>query len=336
MLRLRSAPSLRGADVADAAVVKDGVACLVAGMFLALMACGDAGVRDPSSTAGVDERPVPSSQGSGEGPDAGDANTGSVGAQITLPAGQAIEVVLWTLTASTSAVVQTGSVDVSRSLRAAFSVGNIPAGSGYRVALSATTIDGSVICAGSATFDVFARQTTQVSALMACNVATSGAQVTRVDGVAFDCAAINNVTISPDEVTVGSFASASASATGPAPGAITVAWSAFGGTFDNPSSPTPRFTCTQPGTATLTVTAADGPVPSGSSCNAALGSRTVTVKCDAPVVATAVPALPPWAVALLSVAVFGAGSFWARRRSRIATNSHVFERPHGAVVRLPS
>jgi hypothetical protein len=210
--------------------------------------------------------------------------------------------------------VRNGLVDVSNTPAANFLVGNLPSAMGYSIALSSTAKDGSVVCGGSATFDVAPRATTSVPVAMACNVATGGAKVTRVDGSTFDCAAVASVTATPAETTVGSAVSLAAVAKGPDTGALSYSWTASSGSFDNPGSATPRFTCTAPGLATLVVTASDGPVPSGASCSPDLDTRAVTVRCD-PVVA--VPALPPWAVVLLGFAMLGVGSVAARRRCRV-------------------
>jgi hypothetical protein len=243
--------------------------------------------------------------------------TGSISAQITLPAGQRIDVVLWTVAGGgATGAVQNGLADVSNSLKAAFLVGNLPSAKGYGITLSATASDGSVVCGGSANFDVAPRSTTPVAVAMACSVATGGAKVTRGDGSTYDCAALASAAATPAETQVGSSVAVSAKANGPDPGSLSYSWMASSGSFDDPSSATPQFTCGAVGIATLTVSAADGPVPVGASCNSGLGTKTVTVKCDPAIVA--VPALPPWATVVLGLAVMGLGSLTASRRRRLA------------------
>jgi hypothetical protein len=272
---------------------------------------GGAGYAAPAPTGSSGNAPAP---GSTFDAGAGGETTGSLSAQITLPAGQNIAVVLWTISGGgTVGSVQSGLVDVSHSLVAAFIVGNLPSAMGYRITLSATADDGSVICAGSASFDVAPRATASVAVGMACNVATMGAQVTRVDGSTFNCAAVSSVTATPAETTVGSSVTVSGTANGPDPGGLSYSWTATSGSFDKPNSPTAQFTCAAAGLATLTLTAGDGPVPLGSSCATSLNTKTVAVRCD-PVIA-AVPALPPWAMVLLGLTMLGVGSLAAGGRA---------------------
>jgi hypothetical protein len=284
------------------------------------------------SGAACDARPTATANGAGDAPpgpaappasvtppansvdaSAGGESTGSLSAQITLPGGQDIGVLLWKITGGGAAgAVQTGLVDVSKSPVASFLVGNLPSAMGYQIALSATASDGSVICAGAASFDVAPRATTPVAVSMACSVATMGSQVTLPNGSTFNCAAVSSVTATPAETTVGSSVTVSASASGPDPGGLSYSWAASSGTFDKPNSPTAQFTCAAQGLATLTMTVADGPVPGGSSCNPTLTTKATTVRCDS--VITAVPALPPWAIVLLGFTVMGVGSLAAGRR----------------------
>jgi hypothetical protein len=324
----------------------------VVGLSIALLACGNVNVGD--APGGASSGPGTGSTSGGGAPASGDS--GSVGGNITLSTGQVVEVVLWAVTgpSGSATVVQSGSVDVQNSAVASFYAANIPAGSGYRVQLSATAIDASVVCAGSAGFDIAARQTTRVSVSMACNVATSGALVTRANGMSYNCAAVDRVGVAPMAAEVGASVAASVTAMGPDATSLKYAWSATSGSFDDPTSATPHFTCAAPGTATLTVTASDGPIPAGSSC--ALSTGTATVSCEAAVdagtdaggdagvdagtdaggdagvdagtdaggdagtdggvIVTAAPALPPWGLALLGLTMLGAGSRLARSHGR--------------------
>jgi hypothetical protein len=298
-------------------------AILLVALSLAVgSACNQAAPTTDSSTANAAPGPTGTAGGGGTSgvpidASAGGEATGSISAQITLPSGQKFDALLWTITGGGAVgPVQNGLVDVSKSLVAAFVVGNLPSATGYRIDLSATANDGSVVCGGTATFDVAPRATTPVAVAMACNVATGGAKVTRTDGSTYDCAAVASVTANPTEVTVGSSVTVSAKANGPDPASLSYSWTASSGSFDNPSSATAHFTCATQGVASLTLVAADGPVPSGASCSPALNTKALAVRCDPAV--TAVPALPPWAMALLGLAVVGVGSLSAsRRRSRL-------------------
>jgi hypothetical protein len=147
------------------------VAALLVGISLGLgPACTNAG-----SAATASGPPDPTGDpGSARGESAGDAATGSVHAQLTLPPGRSFDVVLWTITEPASGgIVQNGRVDVKNSLVISFIVGNLPAAAGYRVGLYTTASDG-VYCEGGSTFDVAPRSTTPVAVAMACNVAGAG------------------------------------------------------------------------------------------------------------------------------------------------------------------
>jgi hypothetical protein len=85
------------------------------------------------------------------------------------------------------------------------------------------------------------------------------------------------------EVVVGSSVALTANANGPNPAGLTYAWSSSSfGVFDEPNESVTNFTCTQVGSAMVTIRVADGPVPTGSMCNQALDSATITVVCEPP------------------------------------------------------
>jgi hypothetical protein len=227
----------------------------------------------------------PTSGGSGGGAGAGAEDPGSLGkvsAQLTLPGGEQIQVITWQLTGpnGASTVVQSGSVPVAASNTVSFVVGGIPAGSGYTLSATGTSTDGSVVCSGSATFAIQPRATTSVPLLIGCNPATGGSRVSLVTGQFFYCATINGLTAAPLETQVGGTIALSALASAPIAANLTYAWSSPSGSFDQPSAPSANFTCTAAGQVAITLTVADGPVPTGSACSPALSTRTITVQCD--------------------------------------------------------
>jgi hypothetical protein len=291
---------------------------------LALAAAIASAACSADGTNGASALSSPGEMGSADG-------MGTVGAQLTLPAGQLIEVVKWIIAGPNNAgtVVQSGSVDVPTSNVASFLASNIPAGSGYRVTLSGTSIDGSVTCTGSASFNVTSHMVTQVPVAMACSVAMAGSQVTLVSGQSFDCATVTNVTAVPAETAVGATISLTAAAAGPVPSALSYAWSAPSGSFSAANAASTSFTCSAAGAVPITLTTADGPVPTGAACNVPESTRTVTVLCDAVQAGTdaggptndggappAVPALPSQLVLLMGIGMLGAGVVAARRRAQ--------------------
>ena len=260
-------------------------ALLVGAAAAAAVAISEAGCS--SSGGGVDTAgqgsPTPSE---GTLP-ASTSGTGTVGLQLTLPGGEQVNAVSWAVTGpnGTTAPVQNGTVNVQNSQSISFIVGAIPAGTGYGIALSAVTTDGSATCTGSATFNIAARTTTNVAVQLQCATAPSEAGSALVTGTTFNCATWNSVTASPSTTIVGTSVSVAASAIAPNPSGITYAWSVTPastgvgtGTFDNASASNPHFTCTAAGTATLTVVVGDGPTDGGT-CNPAASTTTVQVSC---------------------------------------------------------
>jgi len=217
----------------------------------------------------------------GAGPAAGD--TGTVGMRLTLPGGQQVSTITWTLTGpgGASTVVQTGTANVQNSDTISFLIGGIAPGNGYAIALSGTSTDGSVTCGGSAQFNVAARATTDVSIALQCNVPPSEAGYAAVTGAIYGCASVGSLAASPAETTVGHSVAVTGSATGPTPGAFTYAWSASSGSFDTPNAASANFTCTTAGPATLTLTVGDGPVVEGGTCDAGLSAQSFQIQCDA-------------------------------------------------------
>ncbi len=214
---------------------------------------------------------------------ASNGGTGTVGLRLTLPGGEQVNSVNWTITGPNGAatVVQTGTVNLQNSQTISFLVGGIPAGNGYSISLSGQSVDGSVTCAGSAQFNAAARMTTNVSVSLQCSTAGSEAGSILINGGTFNCATANSITASPAETSVGSTVAVAGSATGPNTAGLTYSWSAPSGSFDTPNAATANYTCAVAGTVTLTLTAGDGPIPDGGSCSPAQTTTTVQVTCGA-------------------------------------------------------
>lgn len=293
--------------------------CIAAAVALCAAATGCSSSPDSQGAPGPGESPGGSHGGM----------AGSVGLNLALPSGQSIEVINWTISGPNGAasVVESGAAH-SQSSGFSVLVGGIPAASNYQVTLSGTATDGSVTCTGAARFDIAPRTTTPVSVLLACSVSTAGAHVTLVNGTSFNCAAANGIAASPSETTVGHSVALTGRVAAPDPNALTYAWSAPSGVFDNPTSGSTGFECTAPGAVTVTLTVADGPVPAGQSCSTSLATSTVVITCDSPqgppdagtdAAAPSVPAMPPWGVAALVAALSGLGAHATRRRNRART-----------------
>jgi hypothetical protein len=306
---------------------------------MSLRACVAAALALCAATTGCASSPDSLQEGPGAGESSSGSSdggaVGSVGLNLSLPAGQSIEVVSWTISGPNGAasVVQSGAAH-SQGSGFSFLVGGIPAASNYRVALSGTATDGSVTCTGATPFDVASRTTTQVTLLLACSVSTAGAHVTLVNGTSFNCAAANGIASSPSETTVGHSVALTGHVAAPDPNALTYAWSAASGAFDSPTSGSTGFQCTAPGPVTVTLTVADGPVPAGQSCSASLATSTVVITCDSPqgppdAGASPVPATPPWGVAAMVAALAALGAHATRRRQGARTWPALDDEPPG-------
>ena len=199
---------------------------------------------------------------------------GTVGFQLATSPGVTITTVNWSIGNAGTGFSRTGSVDVQSSNTISFQVGGLPNGSGYVVALTAATVGGAFSCAGSSPFTVTAGMTTGVAVTLACTPAAPGSGSVAVTGTTVICPSVTAVSAAPLETavnaTIALSATASASASTP-----TFAWTATAGSFDNPTSATPVFTCpATPGTVTLTVSVG----PSDPACTSSSSSLAVT--CD--------------------------------------------------------
>jgi phospholipase C len=210
-------------------------------------------------------------------------NTGSVGMQLTLPGGEQVNSINWTVTgpSGASTVVQSGTVLVGSSSSISFLVGGIPAGSNYTISLSGSSTDMTATCAGTASFSTTARTTTNVSVVLQCNSTAPEAGSALITGTTFNCGTVTSISASPAEVIVGNPIALNSLATGPNPGALTYAWSApsGSGSFSNATAANPTFTCSAPAAPlTLTLTVADGAVPPGAACRS--NTSSIQVTCD--------------------------------------------------------
>jgi hypothetical protein len=120
-----------------------------------------------------------------------------------------------------------------------------------------------------------------------CNAAIAEAGSVFINGMTSSCAAVSALSAIPADVTVGHSVAVSGVATGPNPTGLTYAWSAPSGSFDTPAAAQASYTCAAAGPVTLTLTVADGAVFDGGTCNAALATQTVQVRCEAAIVSEA-------------------------------------------------
>lgn len=135
-------------------------------------------------------------------------NTGSVGIQLTIPGGEHVSRVRYTL--GNGATSLGGSYDIGGTGTLSFVIGSVPAGIGYGLTLTATTDDGTATCSFPAPGDppaynivVVNRTTTVVSVNLQCldNQGLDSGTVL-LQGVASNCAIWNTIVANPLNVTL--------------------------------------------------------------------------------------------------------------------------------------
>ena len=213
----------------------------------------------------------------GPGAQAGE-NPGEVALELQLGNGTTITSANYTIIGPAS-FTKSGSIDVSQSTKISATIGAIPQGTGYSVTLSASTTDSSITCSGSAAFSVTARQTTPVTVAVSCKEGAKTGSVL-VNGSLNICAVADGISANSSSLSVGgsTLLTGLAHDSDAAPSALSYQWTASSGTLSSASEPTPTFTCTAPGTATVTLAVSDGDATAG--CT---GTITTDIVCSAAV-----------------------------------------------------
>jgi 5'-nucleotidase len=185
-----------------------------------------------------------------------DATLGTAMVELQIANGASIASASYVITGPNS-FSRSGPIDVSQSATIATTIGGIPAGAGYSIALNAASTDTS--CTGSSMFTVAAHATTPVTVRLQCREQPHAGSVV-VGGTLNLCPLVDGVSASPGEIFVGGAVDLSVTAhdsdTGPAP--LAYAWTVSGGVLDDAHKQSPRFHCTGPGTVTVSVTVSDG------------------------------------------------------------------------------
>jgi hypothetical protein len=96
---------------------------------------------------------------------------------------------------------------------------------------------------------------------VACDAGSSSACSPASPTPLIQCPGLFTLLVAPDRVAVGGAVAVTATASAPAgteAGATDLSWTAPSGTFSDPASSLTTFTCTSPGTVTLSLTATRG------------------------------------------------------------------------------
>src|SRR3954453_4065450 len=118
--------------------------------------------------------------------------TGNVGMQLQIAPGVTVNTVSWSITNATTGFSKSGTVNVQFSNVVKFQVGGLPSGAGYTITLTATSVDGTISCSGSASFSVVPGATTGVTLTLVCTGAAADAGTIVVNGSTQVCANINS------------------------------------------------------------------------------------------------------------------------------------------------
>jgi hypothetical protein len=193
---------------------------------------------------------VPSSHGDVE-------RAGSIGLELTAAPGVTLTSVTYTITGN--GLTKAGAIDASNSPTISGTIGGIPAGRGYTIALTATSIEGDTTFTGSANFDVTAGATTSVTVRLNGSGKTGNGSVA-VKGTLNVNPRVDEVTVTPQTVFVGGSIELVAVGRDPDawPSPLSYYWSTTGGVIDNPIGPSARLTSATPGTFTVKLTISDG------------------------------------------------------------------------------
>ncbi|NNK07737.1 MAG: hypothetical protein HKP50_10560, partial [Myxococcales bacterium] len=132
----------------------------------------------------------------------------------------------------------------------------IPPGEGYVVMMVATSVDGTLKCGGSSTFDVAAGVSTDVDLILYCKGAEQFGGV-RVNGKLNVCAELEKVVVAPLQTGSGYSLSVGAAAGDEEGDPIEFSWTATGGTFDNSSDASTVYTCADADDEQITIEISD-------------------------------------------------------------------------------
>jgi hypothetical protein len=178
---------------------------------------------------------------------------------LDLKVAQGVDIVALDYQISGNGLTKTGSFDMSQATGFRFSLGGLPAGSGYELKLVGSDgAGGGVRCEGAAKFDVRPGKITSLKVNLRCHVVGNGG--VDVEGSVNVCPVLDGVSALPAEVAVGGTVALSAAVRDldAKPNPVTLEWTTTSGTFSSTSGSETNFTCAAPGSVKVTLTATDG------------------------------------------------------------------------------
>ncbi|MBW2685446.1 MAG: hypothetical protein JRE19_05945, partial [Deltaproteobacteria bacterium] len=188
---------------------------------------------------------------------AGDtSNTGDLTIQLELTDGTQIDEVSYAVSGN-GMEPMVGTINTSSpGSTASFEMYGIPAGEGYTIMMTATSVDGETSCSGSAQFDVAVGVVTEVAVMLNCKPGEEFGGV-RVNGKFNYCTDLLKVVVAPLQTSVGNQIDVYARAADIEDDPIEYLWTGTGGSFANPTSPLTTYTCEEVGDQTITITVSD-------------------------------------------------------------------------------
>ena len=182
-------------------------------------------------------------------------NTGGLNLNLELADGVVINEVDWTI--SGNDMNMTGIIDTSApGATASVEVFGLPPGDGYLVELEATDETGEITCRGSAPFSVEIGVSTDIMVMLNCKLPARLGGV-RVNGKFNVCAELAKVIVSPLQTSVGNDIDLSAQTVDVEGDAVTIVWSATGGSIADSNAADTTYTCGEVGQQSITVTVSD-------------------------------------------------------------------------------
>jgi hypothetical protein len=204
--------------------------------------------------------------------DAGDPVSNTIVVKLDFGGGVSLSSVVYVLTGP-NGFRRTGSLPVGDQPSVTATFQNLPAGQGYIIRMTGSATDDTTACRGMATFNVDASMTATLTVPLTCEGLVS------ITGVINICPVIDELSALPAEAQVGGsihlVLTARDDDNGPQPLTATWGFSGGPGTLSNTSLTGATFTCTTPGTFTISVGVTDG--GDASMCD---GPSSVTVVCS--------------------------------------------------------
>jgi hypothetical protein len=131
-------------------------------------------------------------------------------------------------------------------------IAHVPASDAYVATVQAESVDGQMVCSGSAVVKVMNGVTSRVEVALKC-----GGHVLVAIGVSCRDTPLVDFLVSPLVASLGGSVIGRADSARPDGGAVTLMWSAPSGTFSDASGSETAFTCTQSGLVPITLNVED-------------------------------------------------------------------------------